>query len=177
MATFDEIKEPIKANLLICFYDLSRFLDIGKKVDSLEGFNILNGMAVTTIRFIKKTTGRIIKFIGDAGLIVFPEESVDDGVRLLLQLRDEIVGYFRSRGIKIKVHFGVHFGEVVIGPFGEEPNQSIDIGGASVNVASKLAGRDYREKFVISPQAFRKLKPETRKMFHKFTPPIVYIAE
>ena len=177
MAAFDEIKEPIKANLLICFYDLSRFADIAKKFDGLEGFDVLNGMAVTVIRSIKKTRGRVIKFIGDAGLIVFPEDSVDEGVLALLKLRDEIIEYFKTRGVNVKLHVGVHFGEVVIGPFGEDPNRSIDVGGDSVNRASMLAGRDYRDKFVISPQAFRKLKPETRKMFHKFTPPVVYIAE
>jgi hypothetical protein len=30
---------------------------------------------------------------------------------------------------------------------------------------------------VISPQAFRKLSPATRKSFHKYTPPVVYVAE
>ena len=177
MATFDDLQEPVKKNLLVCFFDLSRFLDVGKKTDLMEGFDILNGMAVTTIRHIKKTKGRVIKFIGDSGLIVFPEDSVDEGVRALLQLRDEIIGYFKSRGVNIKVHFGIHYGEVAIGPFGEEPHSTIDVVGATVGRASVLAGREYREKFVISPQAFRKLKPETRKLFHKFTPPVVYIAE
>ena len=49
--------------------------------------------------------------------------------------------------------------------------------GDSVNNAAMLAGKDYRARFVITPQVFRKLKPETRKKFHKFTPPVVYIAE
>lgn len=178
MAAFDEIKKPIKTNLLVCFCDLYRFLDVVKKTkDTLEVFDILNGMAITIIRSIKKTKGRVIKFIGDSALIVFPEDSVDEGMLRLLELRDKVVGYFKSRNIDIKMHVGVHFGEVAIGPFGEEPFRSIDLFGDSVNRAAVLAGREYRGKFIITPQAFRKLKPETRKIFHKFTPPIVYIAE
>ena len=178
MAIFDEIKKPTMANLLICFYDLSRFVDVAKKVSSsLELFDVLDGMAVTTIRFMANTKGRIIKFIGDSALIVYPEEAVDEGIQQLLELRTTLEKYFKSRELNTKVTFGVHFGEVAIGPYGEKPHQSIDVMGDHVNKAAILAGRDYKNKFVISPQAFRKLQPETRKLFHKFTPPIVYVAE
>jgi len=178
MAAFDEIQKPVKTNLLICFCDLYRFLDVAKKLeDVLELFDVLNGMAVTIIRHISSTSGRIIKFIGDSVLIVFPEDSVDEGMLSLLELRDKVAEYFKSRNIDVKMHVGIHFGEVAIGPFGEGPLRSIDVFGDSVARASVLAGREYRGKFVITPQAFRKLKPEIRKRFHKFTPPVVYIAE
>ena len=179
MATFDEIQKPVQANLLICFCDLANFTSIAKKLeDSLEIFEVLNGMAVAVVRFINSTKGRVIKFIGDSWLIVFPEEAADDGIRQLLELRDRVIEYFKNLDISMKLHVGVHFGEVAIGPYGEQPCRTIDILGDSVNKAAALAGgREYRGKFVISPQAFRKLKPETRKVFHKYTPPVVYIAE
>lgn len=178
MATFDEIQKPIKTNLLICFGDLYRFIDVAKKLENaLDMFDLLNGMAVTIIRHISSTSGRVIKFIGDSMLIVFPEDSVDEGMLALLEMRDKVAEYFSSRGFDMKMHIGVHFGEVAIGPFGEDPARSIDVLGDPVNRAAVLAGREYRGKFVITPQAFRKLKPETRQRFHKYTPPIVYIAE
>ena len=178
MAAFDEIQKPTKTNVLICFCDLFRFLDIVRQMkDGLELFDVLNGMAVTIIRHINGTKGRVIKFIGDSALIAFPEESVDEGVLQLLELRERVIAYFKELSIDVKMHVGLHFGEVVVGPFGEEPNKSIDLFGDSVNKASMLAGKDYRAKFVITPQVFRKLKPETRKKFHKYTPPVVYFAE
>ena len=177
MAAFDEIQKPIKTNVLICFCDLARFLDVSRKLDAIELFDLLNGMAVTIIRFIGKTRGRIIKFIGDSVLIVFPEDAVDEGVLQLLAMKKEVIAYFKKQGIDIKLHVGIHFGEAVIGPYGEEPCRSIDVLGDNVNKASSLAGREYRGKFVITPQVFRKLKPGTRKTFHKYTPPVVYIAE
>jgi len=48
--------------------------------------------------------------------------------------------------------------------------------GDAVNVAATIdrAGRGGR--MTTSPQAFRQLEPETRKLFKKYTPPIVYMA-
>ena len=178
MAAFDNIQKPIKTNLLICFGDLYRFIDVAKKLENaLDMFDLLNGMAVTIIRHISNTRGRVIKFIGDSVLIVFPEDSVDEGMLLLLEMREKVAEYFSSRDIDMKMHIGVHFGEVAIGPLGQDPLRTIDVLGDPVSRAAVLAGREYRGKFVITPQAFRKLKPETRKRFHKFTPPVVYIAE
>jgi class 3 adenylate cyclase len=178
MAAFNKIQKPIKTNLLICFGDLYRFIDVANKMnDALELFELLNGMAATIIRHISSTTGRVIKFIGDSVLIVFPEDSVDEGMLLLLEMRDKVAAYFSSRDIDMKMHIGVHFGEAAIGPFGEDPVRSIDVIGEPVSRAAVLAGREYRGKFVITPQVFRKLMPETRKRFHKYTPPVVYVAE
>ena len=75
MANFDDVLSPIKTNLLIGFCDIARFFDVGKKIDGLELFDLMNGMAITAVRLIKKSAGRIIKFIGDCILVVFPEES------------------------------------------------------------------------------------------------------
>jgi hypothetical protein len=49
--------------------------------------------------------------------------------------------------------------------------------GDSVNIAATLDRGRNQGKFIISPQVFRKLRPETRKYFHKFTPPVIYISE
>jgi adenylate cyclase len=177
MANFDDLQKAIQTNLLIAFIDIARFVDVAKKFEGLELYDLMNGMAITAIRLIKKSPGRIVKFIGDSMLIIFPEESVDEGVLTILELKEAIIAYFKSYGLDIKLHVGVHVGEAIVGPYGEKPHKSIDVFGDSVNRAAILAGSAYKGKFVITPQAFRKLRPETRKKFHKFTQPIVYIAE
>ena len=177
MTNFDDLEKPEKTNLLISFCDIQGFRPIAQKLDPIELFGLMNGMAVTIIRSIKKTAGRVIKFIGDEALIVFPGESADAGMRHLLDLKSEVEEYFRTSGADMKLKFGVHCGEAVIGPFGEEPFKTIDISGDNVNIAAKLVYGDHRGKFVVTPQAFRALEAETRKRFHKFTLPIVYLAE
>lgn len=173
-----KFKNQSKRIFSIFFADIDRFLAIARRFeDPVDLFDLMNGMAAVIIRHIGGTNGRVIKFIGDSVLIVFPGESADEGTRQLLNLRDKIIEYFRERDIKMGLHVGIHYGEAVIGPFGEGHCRSIDVLGESVNKASVLAGRDYRGKFVITPQAFRKLRRETRKLFHKYTPPMVYMAE
>ena len=176
MANLHDIQEPTQTDLLIGFCDIAGFTNISRKLDGLQLFDLLNGMAVTAIRCIKSSSGRIMKFMGDSMLLVFPEEAVDEGIRTMLEIRTQVIGYFASCNIDVGLHFGIHYGEAIIGPYGEEPYRSIDVFGESVNRAAIIAGT-HKGKFVISPQAFRKLLPETRKLFHKFTPPIVYIAE
>ena len=178
MAIFDELEKPLKTDLLICFGDIDNFTSVSKGFkDPLGLFDLMNGWAVLVIRHVADTGGRVIKFIGDSTLIVYPAELADMGTRELLALNEKSKAYFKDRGFPLGMHVGIHFGEAVIGPFGEPPLLNIDVGGHSVNKAAVLAGSAYRGKFVITPQAFRKLKPETRKLFHKFTPPVVYMAE
>ena len=65
----------------------------------------------------------------------------------------------------------------LVGELGEYPYNSIDAFGESINTTFIMNGRPFKARFNISPQLFRKLDKDTRKIFHKFTPPVVYIAE
>ena len=57
------------------------------------------------------------------------------------------------------------------------PFEHPDVFGPTVNNAAMVDRRQQRGRFVMTPQAFRSLKPDTRKRFHKHTPPVVYLAE
>jgi hypothetical protein len=64
-----------------------------------------------------------------------------------------------------------HFGQVIAGITGTKTDKRYDILGSQVNKAATLKSNG----FAISVETFRKLKPETRKLFKKHTPPITYI--
>lgn len=180
MNPFCQLQEVSFQNLLIVFYDIKGFTSaVSKKLEfqSLQGFLLMDGMAKLVIDCIEQTNGLLVKFIGDAALIVFSEDDVDDGVLCMLDMKEELERYFKEQNFDVKFLFGLHYGEAAIGPFGKEPYLSIDVLGDNVNMAARVAQGRQKSNFVISPQVFRKLKPETRKRFHKFTPPIVYTAE
>jgi len=40
-----------------------------------------------------------------------------------------------------------------------------------------MNGKPWKGRFTISPQLFRKLDAATRKSFHKYTPPVTYLAD
>ena len=176
MESFESLTRPERANLLICFCDIDGFSNVAKaRPDPLDLFQVLSGLAVEMAGHLEGSAGRVVKHIGDAALIVFPESEVDAGVRLLRAAKERLERYLADQGIRVTISFQLHFGEVAVGPFGRTGGW--DVMGDSVNVAARLERGGHRGRFVISPQVFRKLRPETRKAFHKYPPPIVYLAE
>ncbi len=172
------IDAPEKGNFLVSFADIEGFLGISTSLsDPIELFDLLNGVAAVASECVAQTTGTIVKFIGDACLSVFPEDAVDAGILCLLDLKKRTEALLSRRGFKNRLRISAHFGEAAIGQFGRAPDRRLDIFGQSVNVASGLGRGDHRGRLIISPQAFRKLSTESRRIFHKYTPPIVYVAE
>ena len=166
-----ELKE-----MVIATFDIDHFTALTKNLDPVAVFSMINEIVTETEFQLEKSGGRLIKMIGDSALITFPPEKIDQAVVLLFDLKsklEEIAGRGRN---KQSLSFSIHFGEVATGTMGK--SGFFDIMGDAVNTAFRLIyGDQKRGRFAVSPQVFRKLKPETRKYFHKFTPPIVYFGE
>jgi class 3 adenylate cyclase len=173
-----KVDAPQKGNFLIAFADIQNFTGISLSIaDSISLFDLLNGAALIAAGCVAATSGKIIKFIGDECLLIFPEDAADAGTKCMLSMKKRIEAYLSGKGFSNKLKITVHFGEAAVGLFGQAPDRRLDIIGDSVNIASTLGRGEHRGRLVISPQAFRRLSPETRKAFHKYTPPIVYVAE
>ena len=177
MKGFPSYENPVLVNALICFYDITNFAQTGKAInDSIKLMQFMQGIARITDELISKNNGHIVKYIGDSALILFPEEYTDQGVNALMQLKSDLEAFIADQGMNNKVSFYMHFGEIAIGKLA--PLESLDLIGDAANIAATLGrGGFYHGKFVMTPQVFRKLKPQTRKLVHKFTPPVVYILQ
>jgi hypothetical protein len=112
-----------------------------------------------------------MKFMGDAALMLFPETAVDAGVRALLALQIEGDQFWAKKGVATHHHIRAHFGSICLGKIGMRDEKRDDILGATVNTLFLLK----TSGFAITPEVFRKLDPETRKLFKKHTPPVTYI--
>ena len=175
MQTFSQLSEGQQIELLVGFYDINRFTAISRSSSPSEVVSILKEVGRITSDRIPAGGGMIIKYIGDACLFAFPDERVDQAMQTLVELKEELEQFFSGRGFGNTLTFSLHFGEVVamkIPPF-----ETWDIGGQAINVVWSLDRGPHRGQFVITPQVFRKLQPPTRKMFHKHTPPIVYLSK
>ena len=120
---------------------------------------------------VEKAGGRVVKFMGDAALIVFPQDAVDRGVEALLQMKDAVDDLMESRRWECRLTIKAHFGTTVAGPFGAAGAKRFDVIGKAVNMTAALEGRGV----TLSVAAFRKLRPELRRRFRKHTPPVTYI--
>ena len=159
---------------LVCFADIAGFTKVAVSMGEDDVVHFLKDIAQITTDVIEDSPGRILKYIGDATLIIFPDECVDEGVRTLLALKDKLEQFFTSKKLQLRVTYASHVGPVTcvyLPPF-----NSLDILGRTIGTTAKLE-RGNNGQFTISTQVFRKLQPNTRKHFHKFTPPVVYRAE
>ncbi len=175
---FSKVTTPQKVSLLVSFLDIQGYLGVTQRLkDPLDHFSLLGGFAEIVIHEVESAGGRVIKFIGDSALSVFPEEAADEGVRTLISLKARLEAYLSQKGFPNKLRVTAHFGEVAIGLFGEGHCRQLDLFGDAVNTAAVLERAGHGGRLVISPQAFRKLSAATRKVFHRYTPPKVYLAE
>ena len=159
------------ARLLVAFTDLRGFSAVARTRDDEEIARVLDGFYGLTASATVASGGRVVKFIGDGALLVWPESLVDEGVVALLDLRERAGAWLSSESWRLEMLAKAHFGEVVAGDFGPALARHYDVIGKTVDVAAKLDARTVS----LTAETFRKLRPETRRLFNKHTEPVVYI--
>ncbi|MCK5674010.1 MAG: adenylate/guanylate cyclase domain-containing protein [Spirochaetales bacterium] len=163
---------------LVFFTDISGFARLAREMELSELVEFMLKFAEITRRHVESAGGTVVKYIGDSALGYFNSNKVDEGVSALLTMQREIEEDFIVKGKKTGLRIGAHYGEFArctLLPV-EEP----DLIGETINIAAMIGSggqTKHRSKLIISPEAFRKLGAESRKQFHKFTEPIVYLAE
>lgn len=156
---------------LVACSDLTGFAKLSSKLTEEELFQLLSDYYEFVGDTIVQSGGKVIKFMGDAALMLFPEMQADTGVRALLTLQQSGDKFLTGLGASCRHRIRAHFGSVQVGELGTRDNKRIDVIGSTVNTLFLLKASE----FAMTPEAFRKLQPETRTLFKKHTPPITYI--
>jgi class 3 adenylate cyclase len=157
-------------NLLIAFCDLTKFTAVVSRLSDQKTYAFLQSLTEEIEPRIEEAGGRVIKYIGDSALMVFPEERAEEGILALLDLKKHIDQHYANQGLPCRLICQIHFGEAYLGPLGlKEPR--MDVVGKNVNLTARIQ----TSSFALSPQAFRQLSPKGRKAFKKHTPPVTYI--
>lgn len=162
-----------EVSLLVAFTSFSRFT---AQVDRLADAEVARVMAAyyeMAGSRIHDAGGRVVKFIGDATLAVFPSDEADRAVLGLLALKDAADGLMAEQGWDCRLVVKAHAGPVAAGLFGAGADRRYDVLGKTVNVAARLESNGV----ALSAEAFRRLGPEVRQRFKKHTPPITYIRQ
>ena len=111
-----------------------------------------------------------MKFMGDAGLAVFPVDKAEDAILALCEFSTAARQAALAVGLDAYCNTNIHVGDVITGTFGPAGSARFDVLGKAVNVAARLG----RRGVTLSPQAFRTLSEEARQRFQKITRPITY---
>jgi class 3 adenylate cyclase len=159
----------VEQAVLIVFADLTRFMVNARSTPDAALAELLDGFYRRAEGLVSAAGGRVVKFMGDAFLAVWPEDRAGDGVEALSGLKRDIDAWWAAKGWDSRVVLKAHYGRAVVGLFGVEAR--FDVIGNEVNVAATLPARTVS----LSAEAFRCLGGEKRKAFRKHTAPVVYI--
>lgn len=165
------LTERAEVNVLVAFADLTGYSAQAARVSDEEVAETLDGFYERTGARVAAAGGTLVKFIGDAALIVFASEDADRGVAALLDLKEEVDQYFGGRGWPCHVQIKIHHGAVIAGPFGVAGAKRFDVIGKQVNTCAMLDSTGV----ALSVEAFRALSPALRQRFKKHTWPVTYI--
>jgi adenylate cyclase len=172
MSTWTDLRLPAEHDLLVGFYDLTGYVKFSSAREPRDVLELLAGYFSLTGRIISEAGGKLIKTLGDAGLVAFFSEDADTGVQAMRRVQIEGDGWLAARGYKARALVKLHVGPVALGLVGAPGAEILDVYGKTVNTAATLSSNG----FAVTPAAFRSLKPETRELFKKHTPPVSYIA-
>src|SRR5690349_11554726 len=93
------LESPLQANVLVALCDCSRFMQSSKGRSSAELFADLNDLYLMTDDAVQTAGGLVVKFMGDAALVVFPEDLADQGIMALLELKASVDRWLQQRPI------------------------------------------------------------------------------
>ena len=154
----------------VTFFDLSRMSEWTSSEEDARIASFLQEFYALSARHIGKAGGRVVKFIGDAGLAVFETDVAEEVIFALCDLADEARALAAHFGFDTYLNINVHVGPVITGQFGAPGDERYDVIGKPVNIAARLG----RRGVTLSAQAFRTLSEEGRKRFDKIKPPVTY---
>ncbi len=163
---------------LVFFTDLTNFYRTTKGMEIEQVADLLTTFAEFTHRTVTSGGGHVIDYMHDSALGYFPADGVDKGVRTLMEMKRQVEEWLKTDGFKMKLRIAAHYGSFMV--IYLPPFSTPDLLGDTVNIAVRLGEggqTSHRGRLIISAAAFRKLAPDTRKSFHKYTEPIVYLAE
>ena len=157
--------------LLVAFTSFNRFTPQVERLEDAEVARVMSQYYELAGSLIRPAGGRVVKFIGDATLCVFPSEGAERGVLCLLELKNASDHFMAEQGWDCYLVVKAHFGAVAAGDFGAGAEKHFDVLGKAVNVTARLES----DGFALSVEAFRQLGPDVRQRFKKHTPPVTYI--
>jgi class 3 adenylate cyclase len=160
-----------EVNLLIAFTNFTRYTAQADRLDDLAVARVMARYYEIAGSRITAAGGRVVKFMGDGALAVFPTDRAEAAVLALLDLKDVADRLMAEQGWECRLLVKVHYGSVAEGRFGAGADKRYDVLGKAVNIAARLDGGGV----VLSAEAFGRLGPEARRRFKKHTPPNTYI--
>lgn len=135
-------RESVEAGIMFC--DVRGFTAMSERLGSADVVTIMNEIFQIVEDEVVLYQGEILKFIGDALLILFPKHEESDRqigenmIRSALLAVQKVEALGREKDMDLSVGFGCHIGEVLYGNIGTKNRLDFTVMGPAVNLTSRL---------------------------------------
>lgn len=152
-------KRGENVSITMFFSDIRGFTNYSEKREPEEVVHYLNEMLAMQTMMITKHGGDIDKYVGDEVVAMFAKDNPElAACRAALDIRNELkVKGSESYG-GLKVGFGIHTGEVILGMIGSEERADFTVIGDTVNAASRMCDAAKPLQIVISDSVYKQVK-------------------
>ncbi len=145
---------PVLCEQIIAFADVTGYHRlICAQLKPEEVFAFLGEFYAVAQAALAGTEGRIVKFIGDAAMVVFPAERPGEAVAALRKLQGAVNEFLARAGYESQLRIRAHVGPVAVGVLGSGELERFDIAGLAVNEAALLG----RGEWVLSEELRRRV--------------------
>lgn len=155
--------DQVQKEMSILFSDIRSFTELSEKMTPKENFDFINSYLKVVGPLVRKNSGFIDKYIGDAVMALFPA-SADDAIAASIDILNILFEFNETRitigESPIKCGFGIHTGLLMLGIVGEEERVDSTVISDNVNLASRLEGltKHFGSSIIISETTYKALK-------------------
>ncbi|MEP0265498.1 adenylate/guanylate cyclase domain-containing protein [Dokdonia sp.] len=164
-----EIALGRQQKLAIVFTDIVNYTSFAEKFPPYDIVHVLNRYYQMMNSIIKDNKGIISDVAGDGILAVFgidedSDNAVLDAIQAIEGMNQKLEDFNEYLKENFNTHFGiragVHYGNVIVGPFDTGAMKKLAIIGDNVNYASRIesANKEFGTKLLLSKEAYQKVE-------------------
>ena len=162
----------VEKEMTVMFSDIRGFTSMSEEMTPQQNFDFINSYLSHMEPVIRRHSGIIDKYVGDAIMALFPS-SADDALQCAVAMMTNLDHYNKGRkdaGCKpINIGIGLNTGLCMLGTVGGENRMETTVIADAVNLASRLEGmtKKYLANILISENTFHHLN-QTKSMGIRF---------
>jgi adenylate cyclase len=161
-----------ESKLVLLSVDLAGYTRAVASLDALTVARFLDAWYRQCADAIRRHGGRVVKYMGDACLAVFPPERTVDAVDAARELADAVAPIAAEHHLPLRLGGNVHLAVVAEGEFGPDDDRRYDVLGSGVNQLFLMGGG---AGLRITEPVYRQLPNERRAAWQRHKPPATYV--
>jgi len=128
---YDRIADPTECRMIVARADVAGFSKACQNKSNLDTFRMLDTFYHLVHRLTTDAGGKVVKFLGDAALMIYPVQNAAEAIAGLESLKSEAQDLWFEFDETCVVRTKAHIGPVVCGAMG--PEKRFDAIGNTIN--------------------------------------------